>query len=319
VLAILATGAVSAAFVASAQQKTHRIGLLWIGREGMVSYLAILRESLRTLGYIEGRNLVLDERFLVDGYERLPEAAAKLADSKPELIITYGGTAVLAARKATATIPILMASGGDPVKMGLATSLSRPGGNVTGVTFISPELSGKRLELLRELVPDLRRVAVILYSQSQSERQSLKNFESAAKILGVEMQPVDVSSADKIAPAIASVAMMKVGAIMVISSSLFTTNRKLFADEVAKIKLPAIYGNTDFVDVGGLIAYAPKFSDGLRRLAIYADKILKGARPGELPIEQPTGFELAVNVKAANAQGIAIPRSLLLRADRVIE
>src|SRR6185503_14212264 len=127
VLAILATGAVSAAFVASAQQKTHRIGLLWIGREGMVSYLAILRESLRTLGYIEGRNLVLDERFLVDGYERLPEAAAKLADSKPELIITYGGTAVLAARKATATIPILMASGGDPVKMGLATSLSRPG------------------------------------------------------------------------------------------------------------------------------------------------------------------------------------------------
>ena len=317
----LGLGVLSPAFPSFAQQAGNapQIGLLWIKQEGSAPYLAALREGLRAHGYVEGRNIRIDERFLVQGYEGFAEAAGKLVGEKPAVIVAFGATAILSARKATTSIPIVMVGGGDPVKLGIAASLSRPGGNVTGVTLLSTELSGKRLELLRELVPGLRRIAVVLYPHSQVEVMSLKIYEAAARTLNLEVRTVEVHSFDAIAPVISGIAKTNVGAIAFVGSTLFTANRKHVVAAVQKTGLPAVYANNDFVDAGGLVAYAPNISDSFRRAATYVDKILKGAKTGELPIEQPTTFELSINLRTAKALGITVPRTLLLRADRVIE
>jgi putative ABC transport system substrate-binding protein len=292
---------------------------LWIESRKSSPYAVAFRDGMRALGYVEGRNIRIEEQSLVERYDLLRDAAGRLVSQKIDLIVCYGATAIEVASKATSTIPIVIVLSGDPVKIGVAASLSRPGGNVTGTSSISQELSGKRLELLKEIVPGLRRLAVILYPESAAEVRSLRNYEAAARTLNLEVVPVEFRTPGDIGPAIAGIARMNVQAIAAVGSTLLTANQKEAVAAVEKIRLPAIYGNIEFAHSGGLMAYSANLSDGFRRAATYVDKILKGAKPGDLPIEQPTKIELVINTKAAKALGLAIPQSLLLRADEVIQ
>jgi putative ABC transport system substrate-binding protein len=212
-----------------------------------------------------------------------------------------------------------MVLSGDPVKLGVVASLARPGGNVTGTSSISQELSPKRLELLKEIVPGLRHIAVILYPESAAEVRSLKNYEAAARALNLEVHPVEFRTSGEIGPAIAGIARMNVQAIAAVGSTLLTAHSKEVVAAVDKLRLPAIYANSDFAYAGGLMAYAANLSDGFRQTATYVDKILKGTKPGEIPIEQPNKVELVINLKAAKALGLTIPQSLTLRADELIQ
>jgi putative ABC transport system substrate-binding protein len=292
---------------------------LWIVGANSAQYVAALRDGLRAQGYVEGKNIRIESHSLVDRYELLPEAAGKLVSQKVDVIVCYGATAIQVASKATSTIPIVMVLSGDPVKLGVAASLSRPGGNVTGTSSISQELSGKRLELLKEIVPGIRHLAVILYPESAAEVRSLRNYEAAARVLNLEVHPVEVRTPRDIDPVIAGIAQMNVQAIAAVGSTLLTANSKQVVAAVEKIRLPAIYANVEFPHSGGLMAYAANLSDGFRRAATYVTNILKGMKPGDLPIEQPTKVELVINMKAAKTLGLTIPRSLLLRADEVIQ
>ena len=317
----LGAGALVAPFGSLAQQQGNvpQIGLLWIDTENPSQYVAAFREGLRARGYVEGKNIHVDDRFLVDRYERLSEAATRLVNQKVDLIVCYGSTATRAASKATSTIPIVMISGGDPVKLGVAASLSKPGGNVTGISSVNEELSGKRLEILKEIVPGMHRVAVVLYPESSAGSEGFKNYESAARVLNLQVRAVEIHTSAEIGPAIAGIAKMNVQAIAVMGSTLLTSNKKDVVAAVEKVRLPSIYSISDFSHAGGLLAYAPNLSDRFRQAAIFVGKILKGAKPGDLPIEQPTKFELVVNMKTAKALGIKIPNSILVRADKVIE
>jgi len=319
---IVALGAFGLAFASHAQQpgNLRRIGLLWLEDDPFSSrYVAALRDGLRAQGYVEGKDIRIDDQSLVARYELLPEAAARLVSQKVDIIICYGGTGLLAVSKATSTIPIVMVSSGDPVKLGFAASLSRPGGNVTGTSSISQELSGKRLELLKEVVPGLRRLAVILYPDSAAEARALKSYEAAARALSIEVRPVEIRTPGDIGPVIADITQMNVQAIAEVGSTLLTANSKQVVAAVERIHIPAIYANLDFARSGGLMAYAPNLSDHFLRAATYVDKIFKGAKPGDLPIEQPTRVELVINLKTAKALGLTIPRSLTLRADELIQ
>ena len=311
--------AVPLASLAQLSGNMPRIGLLWIDGGNSAPYIAALRDGLRAQGYVEGKSISIDDRSLVDRYELLPEAAAKLVSQKVDVIICYGATSIEVASKATSTIPIVMVMSSDPVKLGVAASLAKPGGNVTGTSSISLELSGKWLELLKEIVPGLSHLAVILYPESAAEVRSLKNFEAAARALNLEVHPVEVRTRGDIGPAIAGIARMNVQAIAAVGSTLLTANSKQVVAAVDKIRLPAIYANIAFVHSGGLMAYSANITDGFRRSAVYVDKILKGTKPGEIPIEQPNKVELVINLKAAKALGLTIPQSLLLRADEVIQ
>jgi putative ABC transport system substrate-binding protein len=314
-------GAFAVPLSSFAQQSGNmpRIGLLWIVGGNSSPYVAALRDGLRAQGYVEGKNIRIEDQFLVDRYELLPEAAAKMVSQKVDVIVSYGATAIQMASKATSTIPIVMVLSGDPVKLGVAASLSRPGGNVTGTSSISQELSGKRLELLKEIVPGMRRLAVILFPESAAEVRSLRNYEAVARALNLEVRPVEVRTPGDIGPVIAGIAQMNVQAIAAVGSTLLTANSKQVVAAVEKIRLPAIYANVEFTHSGGLMAYAANLSDGFRRAATYVAKILKGTKPGDLPIEQPTKVELVINMKAVKTLGLTIPQSLLLRADEVIQ
>jgi putative ABC transport system substrate-binding protein len=320
-LVVLGAGAFTVPLVSFAQQSgtIPRIGLLWIDTDSSSQYVAAFREGLHAEGYIEGKNIRIDDRSLVDRYELLPEAAGRLVSQKVDVIVCYGATAIQTASKATSTIPIVMVLGGDPVKFGVAASLSRPGGNVTGTSSITQELSGKRLQLLKEIVPRIRRLAVILYPESTAEVTALRNYEAAARALNLEVRPVEVRTPGEIGPAISGIARMDVQAIAVVGSTLLTANRERVVAAVEKIRLPVIYANSDFPHAGGLLAYSTNNSDGFWRAATYVDKILKGAKPGDIPIEQPTVFELVINMKTAKVLGIKIPNSIMVQATKVIE
>lgn len=275
-------------------------------------------ERLRELGWVEGQNLVIETRWAEGRYERLPALMAEVNDRKVDVLVTYTTIAAIAAKNATSTIPIVVASVADPVRSGLVASLARPGGNLTGLTTgLSEGMAGKWLELLQETVPRLSTVAVIATTDSPIVRDLAKELEAIAPTRGVKVRLIEVREPGTLNRAFEQAAR-KAQAVLVLPDPIFSAHRGQLTALAAKHRLPAIYPLRDYVDAGGLMAYAPDLTVMFRRAAEYVDKILKGAKPGDLPIEQPTKFELVVNLKTAKALGITIPQSILLRADEVI-
>jgi putative tryptophan/tyrosine transport system substrate-binding protein len=308
----------------SAQQavKVPRIGYL----AGNLAANPHLREAflqgLRDLGYVEGRNLVIEYRDVEGKYERLPALAAELVALKVDVILAGGTPQPLAAKQATRTIPIVFAGAGDPVESGLITSLARPGGNVTGLSLLTPELVGKCLEQLKEAVPGVSRVAVLWQPGGfgeRTEQDMLKQVEVAGRALGVRLQFVEARGPADFDSAFSDMTLARAGALTQFVSNMFFIERRRLVDLAAKNRLPAVYQVREFVDAGGLIAYGPSIADVFRRAATYVDKILKGANPADLPVQQPTKFELVINLKTAKALGLQIPPTMLTRADEVIE
>jgi putative ABC transport system substrate-binding protein len=277
------------------------------------------RQGLRELGWTEGQNITVEYRYANGNNDRLPELAAELVRLKVDVIVASVGTDAAIAKSATTSIPIVMASGGDPVAGGLVVSLAQPGGNITGLTQMAPELTGKRLELLKQIVPNLSRVAVLWYPRGTTSPLSWKEMQLPARELGIRLQSLEVQSSADFAKAFHDATTARAGAVLVLPNPLFAANLKRIAELAAKTRLPSIFHLREFPDVGGLVSYGVDRTDMYRRAAAYVDKILKGAKPADLPIEQPTKFELVINLKTAKALGLTIPPSLLLRADHVIE
>lgn len=292
------------------------VGILTLGIEGRADRV---REGLHKLGYVEGRNVRLEERAAGDRYARLAEIADEYVRLKVDVIVAMGTTATVAASKATSTIPIVMVAGVDPVKEGLAASLSRPGRNVTGVTTIIQEMVPKRLQLAKEAMPGLTRVGILWNPDSKGSTNSLSQAREAANLLNLQLQVVEARSASVLDKAFESLAKTRTNVFVSLPTSMFSANREQFLKSAAKYRLAGIVSSGEWADGGGLIAYGPDQSEAHRHAAVYVDKILRGAKPGDLPIEQPTKLEMVVNLKTAKALGITIPRSVLVRADRLIE
>jgi putative ABC transport system substrate-binding protein len=280
---------------------------------------AAFREGLRELGYVEGRNIQVESRWAEGNYDRLPGLAADLVRLKVDVIVTYGTPAAQAAKGATGTIPIVMAAIIDPVASGLVTSLARPGGNITGQSMMSPDLAEKQLQILKELVPKTSRVAVLHNPANPGNAPQVRHAQDAARALGVRLQILGARGPSEIDGAFAAMAAEQAGAVIVLVDAILQSNRARIADLAARHRLPAVYGLHEYAEVGGLLAYGPNRLDMFRRAATYVDRILKGAKPGDLPVEQPSTFTLVINLKTAKALGLTIPPSLLLRADQVIE
>jgi putative ABC transport system substrate-binding protein len=321
----LVSGLLAAPLVAEAQQtaKVPRIGLLGFNLATNPHLPEAFRQGLRDLGYVEGRNVVIEYRNAEGKFERLPALAAELVALKVDVIVAGGRAQALAAQQATRTLPIVFTGVGDPVSMGLVTSLARPDGNVTGLTLgTGPELVGKRLELLKQAVAGVSRVAVLWQPGAGGERtdkEMLKGAEAAARGLGVRLQVVEARGPADFDRAFSDMTRARAGALTVFGGTMFANERGRLADLAAKTRLPAVYPARDYVDAGGLMSYGPNVADLSRRAATYVDKILKGAKPADLPVEQPTKFELIINLKTAKALGLTIPPSLLQRADEVIQ
>jgi putative ABC transport system substrate-binding protein len=306
---------------ARAQQpaRVPRIGFLHYGSPGPSPEVDAFRQGLRELGYIEGQNLTIEYRFASGRVERLPELAAELVNLKPDVIVTPTTPASLAAKQATGTIPIVIAGVADAVGAGLVASIARPGGNVTGLTSISAELGGKRLELLKGVVPKASRVAVLHNPADRSNVLVLKELQEAAPALGLTLQPLEVSEPDEFEGAFVAMSRERADALFGAAGVLAYEHRKTVVGLAAKSRIPTLWGHRQFVDVGGLMSYAVNFYDQCRRAATYVDQILKGAKPGDLPVQQPTKFEFIANLKTAKALGLDIPATVLARADEVIE
>ena len=315
----------AAPLAVEAQQaaKISRIGFLSLNRAANPRLHEAFRQGLRELGYVEGRNLVIEFRDAEGKYERLPALAAGLVALKVDVIVTGGGTpTALAAKQATTTLPIVFSSASDPVADGLVTSLARPGGNLTGSSNINPELVGKCLEQVKQAVPAATRVAVLRQPgavSERTERDMLKGAEVAARALGVRLQFFEAQGPADFDRVFSDMIRARGSALTVLGSGLFVSERRRLVDLAAKNRLPVVYQQRDFVEAGGLMSYGPDLADLFRRAAVYVDKILRGAQPGDLPVEQPTKFELVINLKTANTLGLMIPPSLLARADQVIE
>ena len=277
------------------------------------------RQRLRELGYIEGQNVVIEVRAAEGQYDRLPGLAAELVRLKSDVIVVDGTMAVVPAMHATKTIPIVMAVAANPVESRLVSSLARPGGNITGNSFLSADLAGKRLALLKEAVPKAQRVAILSNPGAPAHALILREGLAGARTLGLLIQNLAVSTLPGLDDAFATALAQHADAIFVLDDPMFGANAARIIELAAQNRLPAMYGIRQYVDGGGLISYGPNLPDLFRRAAIYVDKILKGAEPGDLPIEQPTNFELVVNLKAAKALGITIPESILLRANEVLK
>jgi putative ABC transport system substrate-binding protein len=315
-LTSLATAVVPHLANAQPAAKVYRIGVL--GNENNPPWDGF-RQGLRDLGYLDGRNLSMEWRWSEGKPDRFPALAMELVALRPDVIVASGTQAVRAAMEATSAIPIVMTTSSYPEKIGLVKSLSRPGGNVTGLSNLGPELSGKKLELLKQIAPKVSRVAVLWNPASTVEPLALQELLTAAAAVSVEIQSVEVRSPDDFSAAFAVVSSSRVHALLALANPINFTGRQLIVDFALRNRLPSIYDERLFVDAGGLMSYAPSFIDSFRRAATYVDKILKGAKPADLPVEQPTKFELVINLKTAKALGLTIPPSLLLRADQVIE
>jgi putative tryptophan/tyrosine transport system substrate-binding protein len=306
---------------AEAQQpkKTPLIGYLTVAPlSANVARIEAFRQGLRELGYVDGENIVIEWRS-GEGLKRESELVAEALRLKVDIIVSSGPTMTRAAKQATAIIPIVMTFDSDPVGSGFIVSLARPGGNITGLSALSPELSGKQLELLKEIIPKLSRIAVLGNSNEPANPKILKEIELAAGVLGVKVQSLDVLSPKEIEPAFHAATTMRAEALVVLPSLVLSDQRAKVTNLALKRRLPAIYFRQEFVEGGGLVSYGTSFTDLSRRAAIYVDKILKGAKPSNLPVEQPTKFELVLNLKAANQIGLTVPPSVLARADRVIK
>jgi putative tryptophan/tyrosine transport system substrate-binding protein len=309
--------------VAEAQQagKVYRIGYLSTPtRESVEHGLQAFLRKLRKLGWVEGQNLIIEYRWAEGNVERLPNLAAELVRRNVDVIVAPAGSAALAAKNATSSIPIVMIFPSDPVEMGLVASLSRPGGNVTGTTFTpGPEIFGKQLQILKETIPHASRVAILSNPADPSFALQAKEVEAAARTLRIRLQHVEARGPEEFDSAFAAMARERAEALLVTGSSTFLAHRSRLAELAVKGRLPTMHSFRENVEAGGLVAYAVNMADFVGGAAVYVDKILKGAKPADLPVEQPTKFELVINLKTAKALGATIPQSVLSRADEVIQ
>ena len=283
------------------------------------SLLAAFQQGLRELGYMEGKNILIESRYAAGDFARLPDLAGELVRLHVDVILTEGAPAAHAAQQRTTTIPIVIGNAGDPVGMGLVASLARPGGNITGLSMMSPELMGKRLELLKEIIPSASRVAVLLNPANPTSPLQLQEFQATAPALGVTLLPFEAKAANEIDRTFTAMHQEHVEALIVVGDPMFGTHQRRGVELAAQARLPAMYNLRGFVDAGGLMSYGTHFEDLYHRAATYVDKILKGTKPADLPVEQPTKFALIINLKTAQALGITMPPSLLLLADEVLQ
>jgi putative tryptophan/tyrosine transport system substrate-binding protein len=307
---------------AKAQQPTKvpRIGFLGTASASAnLVRIEAFRQGLRELGYVEGKSIVIEYRWAEGKLDRIPALAAELVRLKVDIIVASGTTSTRAAKEATATIPIVMGFNNDPVGNGFVASLAHPGGNITGLSNLAPEISGKQLELLREIVPRLSRVAVLGTSTTPGSAQARREIELAAGALKVQLQYLDVLPTKDVEAAFRDASKGRADAVLVLQGSVALSQRSQLADLAVKNRLPAIYYSPEYVEDGGLMTYSVSVTDLFRRAATYVDKILKGAKPADLPVEQPTKFELVINLKAAKQIGLTIPPNVLARADKVIK
>src|SRR5438128_7398759 len=323
-MAMLTGGLLTAPLAAEAQQagRVPRIDFLSLtSPSDRPPLLDAFRQGLRELGWVEGQNIVIDYRYAEGRVDRLPDLAAELVRLKVDLIVSGGGTqGVTAAKNATETIPIVMIAVRDSVGTGLIASLARPGGNVTGVSGSAGlEIVAKQLELLKETVPKIRRVAILSNPANAYHQLAIREVNVAARSLEVQLQLLEARGPNEFDGAFAAMAKERVGALLVLSDAIFGSHRTRLADLAARSRLPAAFGVRDDVEAGGLMSYGPSILDSYRQAATYVDRILRGAKPAELPVERPTKFELVINMKTAKALGLTIPQSVLLRADHVIE
>jgi ABC-type uncharacterized transport system substrate-binding protein len=321
---VLALGLLAAPLAASAQPAARepRIGYLGPNLATSSHLREAFLQGLRDLNYVEGRNLVIEYRFAEGQFEQYPALAAELVALKVDVIVASGTLAALAAKNATGSIPIVFPTVGNPVTDGLVTSLARPGGNVTGLSNLSPELVGKCLELLKQAVPGVGRAAILWQPGAfvgSTGKDIRKQAEVAGRALGIRLQFVETRGREDFDTVFSDITRARMDALIVPLTAMFANERRRLVDLAAKIRRPAVYGSRESVDAGGLMSYGPNLADSFRRAATYVDKILKGAKPGDLPVEQPTKFELVINLNTAKALGLTIPQSVLSRADRVIE
>jgi putative ABC transport system substrate-binding protein len=322
VIFLLVTLGLGPVLPATAQQpkSTPRIGYLSVLSPSSDSArIDAFRQGLRDLGYIEGQSIAIEPRYAEGKLDRLTDLASDLVRLKVDVIVVGGSTATKAAKNVTKLIPIVMAHTSDPVELRFVESLSRPGGNITGLTHLAPELGGKRLELLKDIVVRLSRVAVLTDPATGGHGPQIKELEVASPALGLQLQVVEVRGANQLESAFSAMTAERASALIGLQQPTLDSLRKRIVDLAAKNRLPAIYSNNEYVETGGLMSYAPDIVAMFRRAAIYVDKILKGAKPADLPVEQPTKFEFVINLNAAKKIGLTVPANVLARADRVIK
>jgi putative tryptophan/tyrosine transport system substrate-binding protein len=316
-------GAVASwSLAAHAQQanKSRRIGFMGNSTAALeANLLAPFHAELRARGYQEGRNIEIEYRWAEGQYERLPKLVAELLAAKVELIVTAGTPATLAVKRATTSVPLVMIAVGDPVGTGIVPSLARPGGNITGLSSIAPELEGKRLELLREIIPNLSHVALFLNPTNPFHVTSMKQARPAAEKLGIKLLVLEATKTDELEAAFSEILRQRPQAMLILADRVFLHDRRQLMEFATKHRLPTMNPYRELVEAGGLISYGPSYEDMHRRAADYVDKILKGSKPGDLPVELPTKFDLRINLQAAKAIGVKISESFLLQADQVIE
>jgi putative ABC transport system substrate-binding protein len=317
-----ALGLLVAPLVGEAQpsRKGHRIGFLWNSSPSFThDQLEAFRHGLYERGYAEGEHFTIESRYAERNPELLPGLAAELVGLQVAVIVTSGSQAIQAVKQATSTIPVVMVASGDPVEAGFVTSLARPGGNLTGLSLVAPELSGKRLELLKETVPATSHVAVLANPANPLTAAQLRETQRAAQALQVQLHVVEVRGPQELDTAFSAIRSMRTDALIMLMDPMFISQRTRMIELTATSRLPAIYGLREDAEAGALMAYGPNFPDMFRRAATYVDKILKGAKPADLPVEQPTKYELVLNLKTARALGVTFPPHLLVLADKVIQ
>ncbi len=309
------------AIEAQEAEKVARIGYLSPNSAEFGQHtLAAFRQGLRERGWVEGQNLLIEDRWADGRADRLPALAAELIRLKVDIIVTTSSSTTWATKDATKGIPIVMAASANALGEGLVTSLAHPGGNITGMTFLAgPEIAGKQLQLLKEVAPAASRVAVLTNPTNRSHAAFARELKVTARSLGAQLQILEASNPDQLDSAFAAMTRERAAAVLVLTDSMFVGQRRRVADLAATSRLPALYSQKEFVDVGGLVSYGPSLLDMFRRAATQVDKILRGAKPGDIPVEQPTKFELVINLKTAKALGLTVPQALLLRADELIQ